>query len=151
MSIIPQPNLIAVAPLAGYRLHLRWREHGEDQVDLSSWIEQWGSTNNPFLEPAFFAAVRVGEYGWSVVWSEDIAIDSEHLYRLARYQAQESLAPETLRAWRARHGMSRDELAQLLGISDLMVQSYEEGRYMIPETVLLACKKHDAPQGEQAA
>ncbi len=150
MSSTPQPNLLAVAPLAGYRLHLKWREHGEDQVDLSSWIAQWGSSNNPFFrDPAFFATAQVGEYGWSVAWSEEVAMDSEHLYRLARYQAKESLTPETFRAWRERHGMSQPKVAQVLGISDLMVQSYEEGRQMVPKTVMLACKGYD--EAEQAA
>ncbi len=146
-----QPNLLAVTPSEGYLLHLHWRDHGEDRVDLSSWIARWGSLDNPFQDPSFFATVQVGEYGWSVAWSEEVEMDTEHLYRLARYQAKESLEPETFRAWRERHGMSQLGVAQVLGISDMMVQYYEEGRQMVSKTVMLACKGYDALQKEQAA
>lgn len=150
MSRAKSPNILAVEPLSAHVLRIRWRDHGEDTVDLSREIAFVRSLE-PLREPEAFAAAQVGEYGWTVAWSDDVELDAVFLYRLARCQAHESLRPEEFRSWRIRHGLSQARAADALGISGRMVKYYEEGRHMVPKTILLACKGYDALHSDMAA
>jgi hypothetical protein len=137
------PNIAAVTAIAEYRLRIGWRDHGEDDVDLSALVADSRSLA-PLRSSEFFAAARVGEDGWTVAWNDDIELDADHLYRLARYQTGDSLTPEAFRAWRGRHRLSQRNAALALGISDRMVKYYEDGSHLVPKTVMLACAGYDA-------
>lgn len=86
-----------------------------------------------------------------MAWGEEVELDADHLYRLARYQAGDSLPPDSFRAWRSRHGLSQRTAAEALGISDRMVKYYEDGSHLIPKTVMLACTGYDALHPGMAA
>lgn len=150
MSRAKSPNIVAIEPLAGHVLRIRWRDHGEDVVDLGELIATSRSLA-AIAPPAAFAAVQVGEDGWTAAWGEDIELDASHVYRLARYQAGDSLTPESFRAWRAKHGLSQARAAEALGISDRMVKYYEDGSHLVPKTVMLACTGYDALHSGMAA
>ena len=150
MSRAKPPNIAAVIPLSGYSLRIRWRDHGEDIVRLGDLIGASPSLGS-ISDATVFAGVRVGEYGWTAAWSDDIELDASYLYRLARYQAGESLTPEDFRSWRTRHGLSQAKAAIALGISDRMVKYYESGSHLAPKTVMLACAGYDALKSSKAA
>lgn len=137
------PNIVAVETMPELVLRIDWRDHGQSQVSLKELIAA-GSSLSSLANPAIFAAVRVGEYGWTVTWPDENELDADHLFRLARQQAGESLTPDDFRAWRNKHKLSQSRAAQALGISDRMVKYYEDGRHLIPKTVTLACKGYDA-------
>jgi DNA-binding XRE family transcriptional regulator len=143
MSRAKRPNIVAVEPVRGCLLRVRWRDHGEDAVDLSELIAARRALAT-LKKPKIFAKARPGEHGWTVRWGVDLELDSDHLYRLARYQAKDSLRPEAFRNWRAKHGLSQAKAADALGVSDRMVKYYEDGSHMIPKTVMLACRGYDA-------
>jgi len=143
MSRAKRPNIVSVEPARGYVLRVRWRDHGEDIVDLAELIAAKRALA-ALKKPKIFAKARPGEHGWTVRWGGNIELDAEYLYRLARYQAKESLRPEAFRNWRAKHGLSQAKAAAALGVSDRMVKYYEDGSHMIPKTVMLACRGYDA-------
>lgn len=143
MSRAKRPNIVAVETMRGYALRVRWRDHGEDIVDLAELIAARRALAH-LKKPKVFAKARPGEHGWTVRWSGDLELDADHLYRLARYQTKESLRPEAFRNWRAKHGLSQAKAAAALGVSDRMVKYYEDGSHMIPKTVMLACRGYDA-------
>ncbi|MBF0153274.1 MAG: helix-turn-helix transcriptional regulator [Magnetococcales bacterium] len=144
MSQPKSPNLMKAEYLDGYRLHLCWRHHGEDIVDLAPWIASTPALRLTFQDGALFKQAHVDEDGWSVAWNDRIELDAEHLFRLARYQTGESLEPESFHAWRIRHGLNQTQAAQALGITQRMVRYYEHGHYLVPKTITLACKSLDA-------
>ena len=150
MSRAKRPNILSVHPERGHVLRVRWQYHGEDAVDLSEPIAAKRALA-PLKNPKTFARARVGEHGWTVKWSGDVELDADHLYRLARYQAGDSLPPETFRAWRARHKLSQAKAAAALGLSGRMIKYYEDGSHMIPKTVMLACRGFDATRSGMAA
>ena len=150
MSRAKPPNIAAVAVTANYVLRINWHDHGEDTVDLAHLITTSRGLE-PIRSPAKFASAQVGEDGWTVAWGEATELDADHLFRLARYQAGESLSPEAFRAWRTHHGLSQKSASNALGISDRMVKYYEDGSHLVPKTVTLACIGYDALKARKAA
>ena len=150
MSRAKRPNIESVEPARGHLLRIRWRDHDEDTVDLSELIATRRALA-ALKKPKVFAKARPGAHGWTVRWSQNIELDADHLYRLARYQAKDSLRPEAFRSWRAKHGLSQAKAAAALGVSDRMIKYYEDGSHMIPKTVMLACRGYDAMRSGIAA
>ena len=150
MSRAKRPNIESVEPARGHLLRIRWRDHDEDTVDLSELIATRRALA-ALKKPKVFAKARPGAHGWTVRWSQNIELDADHLHRLARYQAKDSLRPEAFRSWRAKHGLSQAKAAAALGVSDRMIKYYEDGSHMIPKTVMLACRGYDAMRSGIAA
>jgi hypothetical protein len=88
---------------------------------------------------AAFRAAAVGEWGWSVHWSDDTEISSDTLWRLTLDQGA-----ARLRAWRLDHDMTQADAASTLGVSPRMWRYYEAGEHPLPKTVRLACVGLDA-------
>jgi hypothetical protein len=93
-----------------------------------------------------FRNVQVGEWGWSIHWSDDMELAADTLRRLA---LEQDVA--WLRRWRASHGMTQAEAAVALGPSPRMWRSYEAGSHLLPKTVRLACIGLDAQAAAGAA
>ncbi|MCC7167948.1 MAG: DUF2442 domain-containing protein [Rhodospirillales bacterium] len=136
-------QIAAVRPRAKRRLDLVWADGGDDRVDLSALITAHAKLA-PLRETARFQKAQVGDYGWTIDWGRGLEIDATHLFRLARLQAGDTLAPQDFRVWRRRLGLSQTGAAKALGISGRMVKYYEEGGHMIPRTVMLACRGYEA-------
>lgn len=99
---------------------------------------------------ALFRQVRVGEHGTDVVWTDDIDMAADTLWRLAQEQSGETLTAEGFRAWRERKAYTLDAAAKALGLSRRMVAYYEQGEKPIPRTVTLATRALELDT-EQAA
>jgi hypothetical protein len=143
MSRAKPPNITAVEALPDLTLKITWATHDKDIIRLGDLVTA-GAALEPLRDPKAFATAMVGEDGWTVAWGDSIELDADHLFRLARYQAGESMTPEAMRAWRLGNGLSQARAAVELGISDRMVKYYEDGTHLVPKTVMLACAGYDA-------
>ncbi|HEY5106139.1 MAG TPA: helix-turn-helix transcriptional regulator [Caulobacteraceae bacterium] len=83
--------------------------------------------------------MSVGDWGWSVHWSEDMEISSDTIWRLSLEQGA-----VWLRRWRSGHGMTQSEAASAVGIGPRMWRYYEAGEHPVPKTIRLACFGLDA-------
>lgn len=68
------PNVVWVAPLDGYRLHLRFDDGVEGTFNLPPHIEFTG-VFEPLRDPAFFARVTVDPEIGTVVWPNGADLD----------------------------------------------------------------------------
>jgi DNA-binding XRE family transcriptional regulator len=130
---------------------------GSAVVDLEPWV---GSVRplQPLRDPSLFATARVAYGGAGVAWGEvagdegegAVDMDGEQLWRLAGEQAGRLMPAGEFRAWRARHGLSRAEAADVLGVSRRTLAAYEDGVQPVPRTVMLARRGWDAVAAEAA-
>ena len=93
--------------------------------------------------PDLFRRVHVGEHGTDIVWSDEIDMAADTLWRLAREQAGVTLSPAAFKHWRERHAFTLDTAAAALGVSRRMVAYYEQGKKPIPRVVALATRGLD--------
>jgi hypothetical protein len=89
--------------------------------------------------------VRLGEHGTDVVWTDEIDMAADTLWRLAREQAGETITPADFRHWRQRNAYTLDEAARALGFS--REPYYEKGDRPIPWVVALATRALDMARG----
>ena len=100
--------------------------------------------------PGVVRRVRLDEWGWSVIWTDDIDLGADQLWRWAGEQAGELMPAEDFRAWRSRNRLSLSGAAEALGLSRRMVAYYDSGQRAIPKTVLLATRGFEASQAPSA-
>lgn len=98
-------------------------------------------------EPATFAKAKVGEWGGSVVWANDDALElaADNLRARAIEQAG-GYSHELILNWMARHALTLDAAAEALGLSRRMLAYYRSGEKTVPRTVALACLGWEAEQ-----
>ena len=135
------PRIVAVTsgnkPMT---LRIRWDKGDENLVDVSGMIEFFRVYEPLRRSPDLFRQVRVGEHGTDIVWSDDIDMAADTLWRLAQEQAGVTLSPDAFKHWRERHAFTLDTAAAALGISRRMVAYYEQGTKPIPRVVALATR-----------
>ena len=135
------PRIVAVT--AGKKpmtLRIGWGTGDESQVDVSGVIETFRLYEPLRRSPELFAQVRVGEYGTDVVWSDDIDMSADTLWRLAQEQTGATMSPDAFKHWRERKAYTLDAAARALGLSRRMVAYYEQGAKPIPRIVALATR-----------
>jgi DNA-binding transcriptional regulator YiaG len=138
------PRIVAAAadkrPLT---LRIRWDSGDESRVDVSGLIESFHIYDSLRRSPDLFRRVRVGEYGTDVVWSDEVDMSADTLWRLAQEQTGITMSPDAFRHWRERKAYTLDTAARALGISRRMVAYYEQGEKPIPRVVALATRALD--------
>lgn len=138
------PRIVAVA--AGEQpmtLRLRWDKGEESVIDVSGIIRTF-RVYAPLRDSSdLFHEVRVGEYGTDVVWTDEIDMAADTLWRLAQEQSGETMTPDSFRHWRERKAYTLDEAARALGLSRRIVAYYEKGDRPIPRVVALATRALD--------
>ena len=135
------PRIVAVT--AGKKpltLRIRWDKGEESQVDVSGLIETFRVYESLRHSPELFTRVRVGEYGVDVVWSDEIDMSADTLWRLAQEQTGVTMSPDAFKHWRERKAYTLDAAARALGLSRRMVAYYEQGAKPIPRVVALATR-----------
>ena len=135
------PRIVAVT--AGKKpmtLRIGWDKGDESQVDVSGVIETFRLYEPLRGSPELFAQVRVGEHGTDVVWSDDIDMSADTLWRLAQEQTGAIMSPDAFKHWRERKAYTLDAAARALGVSRRMVAYYEQGTKPIPRVVALATR-----------
>jgi hypothetical protein len=135
------PRIVAAAP--GERpltLRVRWDQGTESLIDVSGMIQSFRVYAPLRRSPELFRQVRLGEHGTDVVWTDEIDMAADTLWRLAQEQAGETMTPDDFRLWRERKAYTLDEAARALGLSRRMVAYYEKGDRRIPRVVALATR-----------
>ncbi len=96
--------------------------------------------NNKALRQSWeiFKQVRVGEYGTDIVWSDDLDMSADKLWRHAHEQSGRTITAVAFHNWRERKTYTLDQTAIALGISRRMVAYYDHGEKPIPRVVALA-------------
>ena len=135
------PRLAAVA--AGNKpltLRVRWQDGENAVVDVSGQIGTFAVYAPLRRSPELFRQVRLGEYGTDIVWTDEIDMPADTLWRLSREQSGITMSPDAFKAWRERSALTLDAAAQALGLSRRMVAYYEQGTKPIPRVVALATR-----------
>jgi DNA-binding transcriptional regulator YiaG len=135
------PRIAAVSPGdEPLTLRVRWDKGDESLIDVSGMIESFKIYAPLRHWPELFRQVRVGEYGTDVVWTDEIDMSADTLWRLAQEQTGATMTPDQFRHWRERKAYTLDTAARALGISRRMVAYYEQGNRPIPRVVALATR-----------
>ncbi len=138
------PRIIAVTtdkkPLT---LRIRWDKGEESLVDISGLVKTFRVYKPLRTSPELFRRVQVGEHGTDIVWSDEIDMAADTLWRLAQEQAGITMSPDAFKHWRERKAYTLDAAAHALGLSRRMVAYYEKGAKPIPRVVALATRALD--------
>jgi hypothetical protein len=79
------PRLTAVtADERPLTLRIRWDNGDESRIDVSSMIETFRVYEPLRKSFELFRHVRVGEHGTDIVWTDEIDISADTLWRLAQ-------------------------------------------------------------------
>jgi DNA-binding XRE family transcriptional regulator len=139
------PRIVAVAPGDQFMtLRVRWDKGDESLIDVSGMIQSFRVYAPLRQSPELFRQVRMGEHGTDVVWTDEIDMAADTLWRLAQEQADVTMTPDAFRHWRERKAYTLDQAARALGLSRRTVAYYEKGDRAIPRVVALATRGLDA-------
>jgi hypothetical protein len=72
-------DIVAATPIASHRLHIRFDDGTEGEIDVAEEIGFFG-VFEPLADPAFFAQVRVDPELGTVVWPNGADLDPIVLY-----------------------------------------------------------------------
>jgi hypothetical protein len=132
------------------RLRITWANGKQTEVDAGEYLQVPG--HDRLRKPAFFANVKVEEWGHGVEWpAADIGIPAEALYRLSKEQSGDAFPTEKFNAWMKRHGLSLSATAQALHLTRCTIIYYSTGAKPIPAYIGLACKGWEALNRKRAA
>lgn len=131
-------RIAAVAALPMRRLRIEYVGGRTIEVDLSTLISE-SRVMQHLLDPAQFSTVRVGDYGWTVIWDDDAELSSDRLMEMALEQQGRVDAIE-FRRWQERNRLSLSAAAEAIGVTRRTASQYRTGARPVPRTVLLACK-----------
>lgn len=84
------PNIESIRAERGRKLTITWRGGGQNVVDTAPYLAEYTIFARLRSDDAAFRAVRVGEWGWSAHWTDDMEISSDTLWRLALEQGRGS-------------------------------------------------------------
>ena len=133
-----QFTLQAVKAKAGGLLQLTFADGEEMQVDVAPIVER-SPVLRPLLDAAVFKRAKLGEWGGSVTWGDDmLELAADNLRARAIEQAG-GYSHETVMEWMHRHGLTQQAAADALGMSRRMLAYYLSGEKPVPRTVGLAC------------
>jgi len=76
-----------VEPTAPHRLHLRFEDGAEGEVDFSG--RNWRGVFEPLADPAYFARVQLDQELGTIVWPNGADIAPETLYLWATERADQ--------------------------------------------------------------
>lgn len=135
------PRIVAVAadkePLT---LRIRWEKAEDSRVDVSGLVETFRIYEPLRRSPDLFATVRLGQHGADIVWSDEIDMSADTLWRLTQEQTGATMSAGAFRRWRERKAYTLDAAARALGLSRRTVAYYEQGAKPIPRIVALATR-----------
>ena len=141
------PRIAAVAPgEKDLTLRIQWDTGDQTLVDVSGMINSFRSYAPLRQSPELFRQVSVGEHGADIVWTDDLDMSNDTLWRLAREQSGATMTADAFRRWRERRAYTLDAAAQALGLSRRMIAYYEKGDRPIPRVVALATRGLEAAE-----
>jgi hypothetical protein len=143
-------TLTRVDVVAPCSLRLAYADGEQLLVDLHDTIARH-PTLAALADPAVFASAALGEWGSSVVWNNDDALElaADNLRARAVEQAG-GYSHELIWNWMARHKLTLDSAAEALGLSRRMLAYYRSGAKPVPRTVALALLGWEVEQHKAA-
>lgn len=144
-----QFTLTAVQPLAGGVLQLGFADGEIMRVEVAPIVRR-----SPVLralnDPAVFRRAKLGEWGGSVTWDDDLLELAADNLRARAVEQAGGTSHEAVLDWMHRHGLTQQMAADALGISRRMLGYYVSGAKSVPRTVGLACKGWEAERRQAA-
>jgi DNA-binding XRE family transcriptional regulator len=141
------PRIVSVrAEARPLTVRIRWNTDDDTLIDLSGIIDSFRTYAPLRHNPALFRQVRVGEYGADIVWSDDLDMSNDTLWRLAQEQSGATMSAADFRRWREAQAYTLDGAAKALGLSRRMIAYYENGDRPIPRVVALATRALEAAE-----
>jgi DNA-binding transcriptional regulator YiaG len=141
---MPKKTLPRIASVAveerPLTLRIRWDKAGESVIDVSGLVETFRVYEPLRRSPELFGRARVGEHGADVVWTDEIDMSADTLWRLAQELSGATMSPDAFKRWRERKAYTLDTAARALGLSRRMIAYYEQGAKPIPRVVALATR-----------
>ncbi len=131
------PQIEEVIAKAPATLSIRWTTGETLQADVGDWIGRF-KILAPLKDPDFFSKARVGWYGHSIEWSDEVELGADQLYNRCKAQAGER-SPAEFDDWMKRNGLSLATAAEALGMTRRMIAHYRTGSKPIPIHIWLAC------------
>jgi hypothetical protein len=146
-----QFTLTAVKALAGGVLSLTFADGATMRVDVTPIVRRHPSLR-ALNDPDTFRKAKIGEWGGSVQWAGNDALElaADNLRARAVEQAG-GYSHELIIEWMARHGLTLDTAALALGLSRRMLAYYRSGDKPVPRTVALACLGWESTLQRKAA
>jgi hypothetical protein len=134
----PMPRLSAIHHAGGFTVCVVWAE-GEragiaETIDLAPQIMRFRLYAPLRADPALFAAVHLTDDGTVVAWTDGIDMAATTVERLA----QENMTNAQFRTFIARHKLTLDGAAAMLGIGRRQAAYYAKDK-PVPRLVALAC------------
>ncbi|MGE0666700.1 MAG: DUF2442 domain-containing protein [Sphingomonadales bacterium] len=130
-----------VSAIGPASLRIEWSNGVRADLDLGSLL---GDRAFAALRvPAEFAAVRIGDWGHSLVWPSGAELGADMLW-METLSATGHGDARAFLEWRLRHGLSLAKAAEAIGISRRMVAYYSNGERPVPRPILLACRGWEA-------
>ncbi|MFM2043499.1 MAG: hypothetical protein RLY86_2075 [Pseudomonadota bacterium] len=83
------PRITAVTALSGYRLRVSWEDGRDSVVDVSDFVSRFVVFAPLRDDPAAFGKVRVGDWGWSVHWTDLMELPADTLWERSQALAAE--------------------------------------------------------------
>jgi hypothetical protein len=141
------PRIAAVAPgEKDLTLRILWNTGDQTLVDVSEMINSFRLYAPLRQNSELFRQVRVGGHGADIVWTDDLDMSNDTLWRLAREQSGATMTADAFRRWRERRAYTLDAAARALGLSRRMIAYYEKGERPIPRVVALATRALEAAE-----
>lgn len=141
------PRIAAVAPGAKpLTLQIQWNTGDQTLIDVSGMINSFRLYAPLRQSPELFRRVRVGEHGADIVWTDDLDMSNDTLWRLAQEQSGATMSAQAFRRWRESRAYTLDAAARALGLSRRMIAYYEKGERPIPRVVSLATRALEAAE-----
>jgi hypothetical protein len=141
------PKITAVSHVNDFMIKVTFGGGQSSIIDMRDWV--FSDDSAPYLplrDMAVFSKPCVEEYGWGIVWDDDIEAGSHQLWQLAQEQNALRYASIDFRGWLDRVGLSLTKAAEVFDMSRRMITAYSSGAKPIPKTVLLAMKGYEAEQ-----
>ena len=138
----PIPRLRAVAPGEGLAVVVTWEDGSCEEIDLTPIILGFKIFRPLRDDRALFETVRVGDFGSSIVWTDDLDLAAYTLERLA--DSRRVMSASEFRAWMKRNHLTLDSAAPVLGMSRRTVAAVSSGERPMDLTTTLACRGYEA-------
>jgi len=138
----PIPHLHAVVPADGFAVTVTWEGGQTEEIDLAPVILGFKVFRPLREDRTLFASVRLGDFGSSIVWNDEMDLASYTLERLA--DSRRVMSISEFWEWMKRNHLTLDTAAVVLGMSRRTVASISSGERPMDLTTTLACRGYEA-------
>ena len=127
-------SVVATSPC---RLKVTFGDEVAMDIDLSAIVAQ-NKTLSPLCNSELFQKAKIGEFGYDIVWNDDLGLSGDNLRAEAVEQCG-GISHERIWNWMHRNRLTLDTASEALGISRRMLAYYRNGEKPIPKHIWLAC------------